>query len=559
MRRSKKGFSLIELLGVVVILGILLIIAVPQVYKYIKKGKENYYVSMEREASIAAANYVEEYRALLPRQIGHVNEIGLNELVESRFIDELKDENGDSCTGKVIVEKTKKDSYEYYACLECGENGRYYKSANTNCGKSITDNKYADSEQYDLVPVQLDYSVAQFENFTSDIPQVKVYKNNNGVREDVLGEGNYLEGNPKQVDTTTLGVKPIVYYYHGRTITVNVHVYDDTPPSAPSVAMVKAIDNKIYDGSWYSGDIIASFKSTDYSAKGVKGVGIDYYEVSATGEEGTYTRLDNNTETLTGEGEYTRYVRAVDKDGHVGPATSYVLRIDKTPPTCSWTGESTDWQPNLNLPEEQRVYSRTIVATCSDAVSDCMTISKIQQKTYEDSIETEHLSYAMFDLAGNFTDCNKDVAVYIDKTPPVITAKANPLSRNNTKTYQFINNTTPSDGHSGIANETLSCNPAVELGSGKYNVTCEVYDNVGLKSTVTFQARHSYPGTPYSCQCNCHSVCEWISHCNDDEYYDFYDCYYVDGLFEHCHDECSTCTCYRCPQGGSPSGSTCYY
>lgn len=30
---------------------------------------------MEREASVAASNYVEEYRALLPRQIGHVNEI----------------------------------------------------------------------------------------------------------------------------------------------------------------------------------------------------------------------------------------------------------------------------------------------------------------------------------------------------------------------------------------------------------------------------------------------------------------------------------------------------
>ena len=513
---------------------------------------------MENETSVAASNYVEQYRALLPKQIGHVSEIAVEELVSAKYIDELKDENGGLCTGRVVIEKTKKDSYKYYTCLVCGEDGKYYKTDDTNCNKSITDNKYADSNLYYLIADQTSYDIPQMTTFDSLDAHVKVYKKINDTEvEPVLPEGEYLEGNPRKMEVTGLGEKKVVYYYHGATLTVTINPIDNKEPSKPSIELRKVADNKLYDGTWYSGDIEATFKSTDYSAKGIEGSGIDYYEVSSDGVN--FTRIGGKSEVLTQEGEYTRYVRAVDKNGNISDANSYSFKIDKTSPTCSWTGESTDWQPNLNLPEEDRVDSRTIVATCSDSVSDCMQISKIKSKTYVDSIKSEHLSYIMFDLAGNYTDCNKDVNVYIDKTQPVITAKTATLSRNNTKTYQFVNNINISDAHSGVVEETLTCNPAVETGSGKYNVTCEVYDSVGLSNTVTFQVRHSYPGTPYSCQCNCHSVCEWRSHCNDDEYYDFYDCYYVDGLFEHCHDECSTCTCYRCPQGGSPSGGTCYY
>ena len=557
--KNKNGFTLIEVLATVIILAILMLFAVPQVYKYISKGKNNYYRSLEKEASVAAIDYMQDYRVLLPKQVGHVSEINISDLVDFKYIDEIKDENGDKCGGKVIVEKTKKDSYEYYACLECNTDGKVlYKTKDTNCSKSINDNVYADSDLYYLVAEQETFNVEQMSTFSSLDAHVKVYKKINDTESvPVLAEDEYLEGTPSELKVTDFVSKPIVYYYHGATLTVTINPIDNTNPSKPSVKLRKVADNKLYDGNWYSGDIEATFKSTDYASKGVEGSGIEYYEVSSDGVN--FTRINGKTELLTNEGEYTRYVRSVDKKGNMSDTSSYLLKIDKTPPTCTWDGESTIWQPNLNLPEEERVNSRTITATCIDTISDCKETSKTKSKTYVDSIKTEHLSYIMYDLAGNSIDCNKEVNVYIDKTIPVITAKSNPLSRNNTRTYQFINNLNTSDAHSGIVNETISCNPAVELGTGRYNVTCEVYDAVGLKNVVTFQARHSYPGTPYSCQCNCHSVCEWRSHCNDDEYYDFYDCYYVDGLFEHCHDECSTCTCYRCPQGGSPSGSTCYY
>ena len=37
---NKKGFTMIELLGVITILGILMVVAIPAVYQYVKKSKD---------------------------------------------------------------------------------------------------------------------------------------------------------------------------------------------------------------------------------------------------------------------------------------------------------------------------------------------------------------------------------------------------------------------------------------------------------------------------------------------------------------------------------------
>ena len=329
--KNKKGFSLVELLAVFVILAIIMVIAIPQVYKYINKGKQEYYVSLEKEISQAAANYLEDYRALLPREIGHVSEIDIVELVQYKYIDTIKDEKGNACSGKVIAEKVKKDSYEYYACLNCGS---YYVSKDKNCSKSINDNIYADSADYTIVTDQTEYVVNQFDTFTSDIPNAQVFKNG-----ELILSG--LEGQPHKVDTSNIGQKQIVYYYHGVTHKVNVIIKDNTPPSAVSVNLTKVKDKKKYNGKWYSGDILATFKATDFSGKGISGSGIDYYEVSDDGI--TFTPITGNKQKLTVEGEYTKYVRAVDKNGNISEAVAYTVKIDKTPPTCTWSGESTEW------------------------------------------------------------------------------------------------------------------------------------------------------------------------------------------------------------------------
>lgn len=49
MKNNNKGFTLVELLAVVIILGIILIIAVPSVSKYINDSRKNTYIATAKE------------------------------------------------------------------------------------------------------------------------------------------------------------------------------------------------------------------------------------------------------------------------------------------------------------------------------------------------------------------------------------------------------------------------------------------------------------------------------------------------------------------------------
>ena len=46
---NKKGFTMVELLAVVTILGVLAIVAIPSTKYLIERGKENYYVAQKNQ------------------------------------------------------------------------------------------------------------------------------------------------------------------------------------------------------------------------------------------------------------------------------------------------------------------------------------------------------------------------------------------------------------------------------------------------------------------------------------------------------------------------------
>ena len=494
---NKKGFSLIELIGVIMILAILLIIAVPNVIRYINKGKISYYVSLERELNTAGANYMEDYRVLLPKEVGHVRVVTIEELVSNKYIDEIKDEKGNSCTGKVVIEKTKKDGFEYKTCLICGEDGKYYQSDTSVCGMDETGNQYADSGEYEIITDRDLYEVEQFATFTSDIPNAKVYKNGELVL-------SGLKGEPDKVDTTSIGQKQIVYYYHGVTKKVKVVIKDSTAPSAVSVVLrYGSSKGKLYKEGWSNVALYAKYKAIDYSGKGITGSGIDYYEVSSNKDDpNSWKKLTGSSEILKTEGVYNRYVRAIDKEGNVGPITTFKVEIDTIAPTCTWSGESTDWI---------REGSRTIVATCHDdptngeVTSGCTAPSQTKSWTYENSIKTDHLSHFMHDNAGNFTDCNKVTNIYIDKTPPTITPKANPKELNDNVpadvSFDLKNNLNTSDGHSGIDTTTLTCDKENQHRCA-YDVTCTVKDIAGNSNSTTFRVQHIYNDVTKPARCS---------------------------------------------------------
>ncbi|MBO5375854.1 MAG: InlB B-repeat-containing protein, partial [Bacilli bacterium] len=137
-KKSKSGFTLIEIIGVIIIIGIIAIITVPAISKYVNNSKEKTYITYEENMKVATENKVVECISgndkgcYLPES-GEKKIVYLNELVESGYMDSLKDpENDGFCSNElsyVEVTNTNGANYEYKACLYCGN----YTTEDTIC------------------------------------------------------------------------------------------------------------------------------------------------------------------------------------------------------------------------------------------------------------------------------------------------------------------------------------------------------------------------------------------------------------------------------------------
>lgn len=137
MKKSKKkkirGFTLVEVLGVIVILSILVAIVVPTVSEYIARSKDSYNKSLEKEFVLAGKNYFSMNTKELPRRNSYstfvtLGELESNGLITGNFVDADKGKCKDISYVRVKREY-KTNEYKYFACLDC-EN---YKSDNGMC------------------------------------------------------------------------------------------------------------------------------------------------------------------------------------------------------------------------------------------------------------------------------------------------------------------------------------------------------------------------------------------------------------------------------------------
>ena len=72
---NKKGFTMIELLGVIVILGILSVMAIVSVTRLITKSKTEQKNSQAKTLMMAAESYMQANKNDLPKTIGEVKKV----------------------------------------------------------------------------------------------------------------------------------------------------------------------------------------------------------------------------------------------------------------------------------------------------------------------------------------------------------------------------------------------------------------------------------------------------------------------------------------------------
>ena len=130
---NNKGFSMIELLGVIVIIGILFAVALPAVTKYIGKTRDRAYDNIYESAySAAQGKYMNDL------QTGNT-EYNIKDLYDQGYMDEPIDpSNKGFCDGKVFItedESTEVSEYTFKVKLNCTNECREYYS-----GKKSKDN-----------------------------------------------------------------------------------------------------------------------------------------------------------------------------------------------------------------------------------------------------------------------------------------------------------------------------------------------------------------------------------------------------------------------------------
>ena len=133
---GKKGFTLTELLAAIIIIGILVVIAIPVYNKQIAKSKtkvyETYESNLKDSTNTFVLNCISKNKCDTGETVDYyedyANGVRVEDLVEQNYIIELKDPAGNGkCTGSVYVgnhddpTREKDLEYKYEVCLMCSE------------------------------------------------------------------------------------------------------------------------------------------------------------------------------------------------------------------------------------------------------------------------------------------------------------------------------------------------------------------------------------------------------------------------------------------------------
>lgn len=381
---NTKGFTMLELLATIIILGLLTTLGYVSVRAILDRGDESYYDSQEDMLLLAGREYFADYRENLPKEIGDTSSVALKTLIEEKYIDPVKDNDEEDCDGEnstVVAQKITDRDYQYYATLACGsyttskDNSKPVISFSPNRASSeesitvtmrATDNGTVKSYRYVIEKDGEEYFDSSYQTYTGD---VTINLTEKGLYQ-ITGYAIDDSGNMNDRKSGTYSI------------------YSEINCAEVSFSSTTAA------GSWANKNInvTISFPSNAYR-----------YEITDSynnSNVGSYVGNSDRTITLVDQGSHTLKVNVYDQHGNSCTATSGSYNIDRTQPTCGTiSGASTSWTNS----------SRTISVGCNDTGgSGC--VSNPYKQTYRNYTRTASITIS--DKAGNTNSCSFNV--YVD-------------------------------------------------------------------------------------------------------------------------------------------------
>ncbi len=122
-KKGNRGFTLVELLAAIVILGILSTMAIAGVSNLIKKAKSSAEDANAKTIQMAAESYLQANKDTAPRSIGECVTVSASDLKNKKFLtDEITNSNNESCMKNSYVKifKSSNGEYIYTPYIYCG-------------------------------------------------------------------------------------------------------------------------------------------------------------------------------------------------------------------------------------------------------------------------------------------------------------------------------------------------------------------------------------------------------------------------------------------------------
>lgn len=128
----KKGFTLVEILSVIVILAVIATLFVPNTIKLLKENNIKIYKVKEKELLRAAEDYANfDENFSFPQNTGDYRYITISQLTNGNYLNKILDsKSANECAAFVRVSKDAEiNGYKYEPCIICDE----YKTDKDYC------------------------------------------------------------------------------------------------------------------------------------------------------------------------------------------------------------------------------------------------------------------------------------------------------------------------------------------------------------------------------------------------------------------------------------------
>ena len=506
---KRKAFTLIELMGVLVIIGILTVILVPVINNTIKNNKQKLHDNQIDMIRLSAQNLATDNTYILPEEDGDEIYITLGQLramgyAEGTIIDPLTNKNFPDNLIVMIIKKG--NDYDYVINLDgdvtivdsdiqVAKPSRKYINKGTNSFYIITVKPDSETEEEKNKNTLGYYTNIGKENIkllgvgeTDEKVRYKLDGSNGLYKLTVLGgekEGdlyfslnNIKNYEGKEIDVSTTN----------NDINSNKKIIVDN--TAPQISFTTN------GTSVWAKSVTTKIQVTDNNGNDALDNSTYKYVYSLSNkEEQDLTNSYNLSDEVIknkDDGEYYLVARACDKAGNCKTEVSNKFLVDNTPPTCNWSGENTTWTQNAQI------------ITLTGIDNHKMNSSKTTYtKTYNQNgieLSTDNLSSEIEDEAGNVTKCSKAVNVYYDTKKPVITSVDNPTN-GNWVNYNFSVKLNTTENGSGLKNVYYSYTS--NAGWIEENATI----NGNIVTSTSFEAERN--------QVAYFKVCDGAGNCSD--------------------------------------------